>query len=345
MQLSGRVEQLKRNLHTEEATKTALVLPMLQVLGCDVFNPQEVVAGYVKKGEKIDYAVIRQEKPVIFVKCKHWKQGLTYHDESSLRYLYDPSVKYCILTNGIIYKFYLTLTEQNRIDEKSLLEVNLSVLEPSAIEDLYKFHKSNFDIVSIQSVVSEMKYTRELRTLVRQEFTNPTPELVLLFTRRVYGGIITSEIQDMFTVYLKAAISGFMSDTVLERFKTALTKESGGQAKGKEKPKEESLLSLNDKIMATKEETEGFIVVRSIVGELVDADRIVYRDAINYFAVLLDDDDKKPVCRLYFGGSKKYVATFSRDKTETMNYIESYNDITDYSGQFKDIVQYYLELE
>ncbi|GAB6010443.1 hypothetical protein MK137Hg11_000308600, partial [Dysgonomonas reticulitermitis] len=216
-----------------------------------------------------------------------------------------------------------------------------SALEPSAIDDLSKFHRSNFDIGNVRDVAYEMKYTRELRSLVRQEFASPTPELALLFARRVYGGIITPEILRQFTGYLDTAISGFMSDMVLERFKTVLSTESGGREQEQEHA-EESLLSLNDKIIATKEETEGFLIVRAILGEVVDAGRIVYRDAINYFAVLLDDDDRQPVCRLYFNGGNKYIMTYGPDKTETRNDIGSLDGLYNYSARLKDIVRHYL---
>jgi hypothetical protein len=66
-QISERVEKLKDNLQTEEATKTALIMPFIQALGYDVFNPLEVVPEYVcdigtKKGEKIDYAIMKENK-------------------------------------------------------------------------------------------------------------------------------------------------------------------------------------------------------------------------------------------------------------------------------------------
>lgn len=68
--LSNRVEKLKDSVNTEEATKTALVLPFFQALGYDVFNPLEFTPEFIadvgiKKGEKVDYAIIDNELPVI----------------------------------------------------------------------------------------------------------------------------------------------------------------------------------------------------------------------------------------------------------------------------------------
>lgn len=77
-QLSDRAEKLKDSLQTEEATKNALIMPFLQAMGYDVFNPLEVMPEFTcdigtKKGEKIDYAIFRDNQPVVLVECKHWK--------------------------------------------------------------------------------------------------------------------------------------------------------------------------------------------------------------------------------------------------------------------------------
>ncbi|WP_331474799.1 type I restriction endonuclease [Intestinibacter sp.] len=71
----SRIETIKDTLTTEEATKTALIMPFFQLLDYDVFNPMEFVPEYVadigvKKGEKVDYAIIRNGKPVIIIEAK-----------------------------------------------------------------------------------------------------------------------------------------------------------------------------------------------------------------------------------------------------------------------------------
>ena len=88
--LSGRIGKLKEQIATEEATKNAFIMPFIQMLGYDVFNPLEVVPEFtcdigMKKGEKIDYAILSDGKPVILIECKHWKQDLNLHDIQLLR--------------------------------------------------------------------------------------------------------------------------------------------------------------------------------------------------------------------------------------------------------------------
>lgn len=90
-QLGDRVEKLKDNILTEEATKNAFIMPFINALGYDVFNPLEVIPEMncdigSKKGEKIDYAIMKDEEPIILIECKHWKQNLNLHDNQLLRY-------------------------------------------------------------------------------------------------------------------------------------------------------------------------------------------------------------------------------------------------------------------
>jgi hypothetical protein len=128
-QLSEKIEKVKENLQTEEATKNALIMPFLQALGYDIFNPLEVVPEFTcdigtKKGEKIDYAILKDDKPVVLIECKHWQQNLNLHDNQLLRYFNVSNAKFGVLTNGIIYKFYTDLETPHKMDEKPFLEVH-----------------------------------------------------------------------------------------------------------------------------------------------------------------------------------------------------------------------------
>jgi hypothetical protein len=113
-QISDRVLKLKDQIQTEEATKTAFVMPFIQVLGYDVFNPLEVIPEMVcdigtKKGEKIDYAITKDDQHIMLIECKHWKQVLSLHDNQLLRYFHVSKAKFGILTNGLRYRFYTDL--------------------------------------------------------------------------------------------------------------------------------------------------------------------------------------------------------------------------------------------
>lgn len=346
-QLSDRAEKLKDSLQTEEATKNALIMPFLQAMGYDVFNPLEVMPEFTcdigtKKGEKIDYAIFRDNQPVVLVECKHWKQDLTLHDNQLLRYFHVSNAKFGLLTNGIVYKFYTDLETPNKMDEKPFLEINLFDLKSNTVEELKKFHKTYFDVDNILSSASELKYTSQLKMVINNEFSNPSPEFVKLFAKQVYDGVITPKLLEQFTSLVKKSISGLISDIISDRLKTALKTEVAQE----EQPEQPESLIVEDKnngIVTTEEELEGFVLIKAILREVVNVSRITYRDAQTYFAIIFDNNNRKPIVRLYFNSpTNKYIVTFDKEKKETRHNISSLDDIYQYANEIKEVVKNYI---
>lgn len=341
-QLSERVVKLKDQIQTEEATKNAFIMPFIQAWGYDIFNPTEVVPEFVtdigtKKGEKIDYAIFKEGNPTILIECKHWNQNLNLHDNQLLRYFHVSKAKFGVLTNGIIYRFYSDLVEPNKMDEKPFLEFNITEIKDAQIDELKKFHKSIFDAEKIITTASELKYTNELKTLISQEFLNPSPELVKFFAKQVYPTNISAKVLELFTTLTKKSIQQYISDLITERLKTALTKEDEA-LKSKEVQEIEVSNVENNDITTTDDEIEGFSIVKAIVRQKVKASRITYRDAKSYFAILLDDNNRKTICRLYLNGNKKFVSYFDDQKKEVKNEINTLDDIFIYSDQILNTI-------
>lgn len=348
-QLSDRVLKLRDNILTEEATKNAFIMPFINALGYDVFNPLEVVPEMtcdiaMKKGEKIDYAIMKDGEPVLLIECKHWAQDLNLHDNQLIRYFNVSKAKFGLLTNGILYRFYTDLIEPNKMDEKPFLEVDITDLKDNQIEELKKFHKSYFDVENVLSSASELKYTGELKAIIAKEFAAPSPDFVRYFAKQVYDGVITAKILDQFTSLTKKSISTYINDLISERLKSALKTETDVENKENQEDsiEREEALQDDNKIVTTEEEIESYMVVKSILRPVVDISRVVYRDAQTYFAILLDDNNRKPICRMYFNSvTKKYIATFDENKKETKHEINSLDDIYKYSQQLIDTISYY----
>lgn len=340
--LGERVLKLKDQIATEEATKNAFIMPFLQSLGYDVFNPTEVVPEFVtdigtKKGEKIDYAIFKDGSPIILVECKHCAQNLDLHDGQLLRYFHVSKAKFGVLTNGIIYRFYSDLVETNKMDEKPFLEFNVTEIKDNQIEELKKFHKSYFDADSIVNTASELKYSNELRQLLSQELNNPSADFVKFFAKQVYPGMITAKVLDQFTNLTKKATQVMISDLITERLNSALNKEKETSA-----VQEAVTVAAEEperKVDTTEEELEGFLIVKTILRQKIDVKRIAYRDAQSYFAVLLDDNNRKTICRLYLNGGKKYFAVLDENKKEIKTEILSLDDIFGYSDKLFEIVE------
>lgn len=344
--LGDRVSKLKDQILTEEATKNAFIMPFLQTLGYDVFNPIEVVPEFIadiglKKGEKIDYAIFLEGKPTILIECKHWTQNLSVHDGQLLRYFHVSKAKFGLLTNGIIYRFYSDLVDANKMDEKPFLEFNISEIKDNQIEELKKFHKSYFDAESIVNTASELKFMNELKQILQQELNNPSPEFVKLFAKQVYPSIVTSKILEQFTNLTKKTIQQYISDLITERLKTALTKEDEVN-----KEKESNIIDVSSQTSASKietseEEIEGYLIVKSILRQKIELKRISYRDAQSYFSIILDDSNRKLICRLYLNGNKKFIAVMDENKKETKNEIQSLDDIYSFSDLLIQIAENY----
>ena len=344
-QFGTRVEKLKAQISTEEATKNAFIMPFIKALGYDVFDPLEVVPEYVadigiKKGEKVDYAILKDGHPTILVECKHWGENLDVHNSQLFRYFHTTKAKFGLLSNGIIFRFYTDLVEKNKMDEKPFLEFNVTDIKDNQIEELKKFHKSYFDIDKIVNTASELKYMNELKTFINAEFQNPSDTFVRHFAKQAYAGVLTAKLMEQFTTLTKKSIQQYINDLITERLKSALKKENET-----EQPSEQDLvipaIGSESKVDTTEEELEGFMIVKTILRQKISSSRIAFRDAQSYFAILLDDNNRKTICRLYFNNAKKYFAYIDEQKKEIRSEIASLDDIFNFAELLHLIVANY----
>lgn len=280
-QIADRVDKMKDNIKTEEATKNAFIMPFITALGYDVFNPVEVVPEMVcdigaKKGEKIDYAIHKDGEPIILIECKHWQQDLSLHDNQLLRYFGVSKAKFGILTNGIIYRFYTDLAKENVMDDKPFLEVNLLDLKDNQIEELKKFHKSYFDTNVILSSATELKYANELKGIIAQEFQSPSENFTKFLGKQVYDGLFTTKVCEQFQPIVKKSISSYINDIISDRLKAAIKEGEDEQAQQREEAVEDKQES---KIFTSEEELQAFYIIRSILAPLTPVEDIVYRDS------------------------------------------------------------------
>ena len=341
-ELSERVEKLKGQIQTEEAAKNAFIMPLIQILEYDIFNPNEVVPEFiadvgVKKGEKVDYAIMIDNQPAILIECKCCGAKLEKHDSQLYRYFSVTKARFAVLTDGIIYKIFTDLEESNKMDKKPFFIFNMLDFDDSQVAELKKFCKSSFDLNSILSTASELKYTREIKNIINREYNNPSEEFVRFLTSQVYEGKKNQTVIEKFTEITQKAFKLFVNEIMNERFKSVISSsaEELNSEEIIEPPKEDS----KNKIITTEEELEGYFIVKTILKNLIDAKRIVYRDTLSYFNVLLDDNNRKTICRLHFNASQKYIGLIGEDKKEVRNPVECLDDIYKYQEQIIEIAQ------
>lgn len=340
--LAIKTEQLINSIGTEEATKTAFVLPFINLLGYDIFNPTEVVPEFtadigLKKGEKVDYAIFQDGQPILIIECKHWKEDLNVHNSQLFRYFHVTKTRFALLTNGIEYRFYTDLEAPNKMDEKPFLEFNVTSLKEATISEIAKFHKSNFDIDRIVNNASSLKYTKEIKKLLANELVSPSNEFVRLFASQVYTGRLTEKVMGQFTELVQRAVNQFITERVSDRLNAALQKETQQQVQENEseQPEEDS------GIITTEEEMEAFRIVVAILRRKIPKERIFHRDTKSYFGILLDDNNRKPICRIHLNHGKKYLGLFDDSKREVRELIESIDDIYKFEDQLLKIVDLY----
>ncbi len=333
-QLGEKIAKLKDSIQTEEATKNAAIMPFISALGYDVFNPLEVVPEFTcdiatKKGEKIDYAIMKNGNPAILIECKHWAQDLVLHDNQLIRYFNISNAKFAILTNGINYKFY-TEAEPNKMDEKPFLEFDIANIKEIQIEELKKFHKSYFDENAILNNAQELKYSNEIKAILQNELSTPSEDFVRFFTSRVYNGKATEKVITRFTKIVEKSAKQLINDMITDRLNAALKKEKAAEEKEAELAAVEEV-DDSKKIIITEEELESLYIVKAILRPYVEVERVAYRDTVSYFNIILDDNIRKTICRMHLNGTKKYIGLFDDARKETKHSIESLNDIYNHS--------------
>lgn len=277
--LQKRVSNLKDNIKTEEATKNALILPFFQLLGYDVFNPMEFTPEFIadvgiKKGEKVDYAIITDDSPSILIECKSINEKLNNHDSQLFRYFGTSTSKFGILTNGIEYRFYTDLEIPNKMDTKPFLVVNIEKLKENSIKELFKFKKENFDIDNISSSAYELKYMNLIKSFFEKQLEEPKEDFVKYLLTEVYDGVKTKTIIDKFTPTVKNTLNIFINEKVTDRLNAALNSSSSNKITIEENEEEEIKPIKKDDIITTQEELESYSMTKVIASEITDAERI-----------------------------------------------------------------------
>lgn len=347
-QLHQRVDGIKDSILTEEATKNAFIMPFIQILGYDVFNPMEVVPEYVadigtKRGEKVDYAILQNGEPIIIIECKHWKENTDAHNSQLHRYFHTTKARFGILTNGIVYNFYTDLEQVNIMDSKPFLTINLDNLKDSAIKVLEKFVKTSFELDDILSSAESLKYVKAIKSEFASEIENPSDEFVALLVKKFFNQKLTEQRKSTFREYTKKALISYINEVINERLKSALNINEN-----KDKQEEKEIIEPIDetqetpKIITTEEELEAFYIVKAILREKIPTERVAHRDTLSYFGILLDDNNRKPICRLHFNSANKYLELFhnGKDKGEKIG-IDSLDEIYDYKQQLLNTIDNY----
>ncbi|WP_025821676.1 type I restriction endonuclease [Shewanella marina] len=357
--LSRKIDKIGHTLETEEATKNALIMPFLQsILGYDVFDPNEVVPEFnadtgTKKGEKVDYALLINNEVQILIECKKYGENLsTKHASQLFRYFSVTNARIAILTNGVIYEFYTDLDAPNKMDEKPFLILNLSEIDEHIVPEVKKLTKNSFDVNSVVGAAGELKYLSQIKKVLAEQFKTPEDDFVKFFTSKVYDGVQTAKVKAQFSEITEKALKQFINDSINDRLKSAIdSTETNSNIKN-----DVINISINSdinnideaeekpRIITTEEEIDGFNIIKAILRSKFDVSRITHRDTQSYFGILLDDNNRKPLCRLHFNTKQKYIGIIDENRKEIRYVINSLDDIFNYSDIILDTASKYEEV-
>ncbi|MDE5696745.1 MAG: type I restriction enzyme HsdR N-terminal domain-containing protein [Lachnospiraceae bacterium] len=328
---SNRIERIKGSILTEEATKTSIILPFFQLLGYDVFNPYEFVPEYtadvgIKKGEKVDYAILINNEPLILIETKSVNTELSAkHTNQLVRYFSVTKAKLGILTNGIIYQFYSDLEEHNKMDTIPFLEINLSKIKKETAEELKRFQKDAFDIKGILSNAADLKYMTMIKNEIAEQFKNPSDQLVkVLINKNVYSGTKTQAVIDKFKLIIQKAFDEYINDTLTERLSSVISPDTTSISLPKE---------TSENIL-TSEEKDALDFVKEMLNTSLD---IKYKKTSRYGYMQLGESSTKWICRVYI---RKDQHLFTLHKFEDTNYeCEYYFDEIEQLELIHDVIK------
>lgn len=338
--ISEKVKSHSSSMATEEAVKTAVVLPFLRALGYDIFDPSEVIPEFTadavgKKGEKVDYAIKIDGEIRILIECKPITFTLEKkHLDQLFRYFTVTKARFAILTNGRTFNFYTDLEEPNKLDVRPFLIFDISDIQTAILSELRKFEKTSFDVSNILATAERLKYTSGVKQEILRLIEDPTEDFVRMVAKNVYEGKMTAPVRELFHGVVRSAFREVITDNVKNRLSSALADTEPSPEEPQEPTEDGS------EIVTTEEEIEGYMIVKAIGRETIGAERIIMRDAKSYCAVLVDNN-RKPLARLHFNRSVKYIGLFDGE-VEDRVAIDSLDQIYELSDRIRATAKKYL---
>lgn len=332
LKLKNKITVISDKLQTEESTKTAMVLPFIQMLNYDIFDPDQVIPEYncdiVKnKGEKVDYALRVNNKIEIIIECKQLNVDLTPHKNQLARYFVSTKAKYVILTNGVEYQFYSDLDNLNLMDELPFFTFDINNYDQSDIEILENFSNGKFNSNQIRESASKSKLTAGILNNIQINLESPTLDILKIFTKNVYKGRYTDASIPKLTELFQEALALYIEN------------KTGKTVNNQATPPE----IITSKIQTTDEELTAYYIVKAIAQRVLPPEDIIMKDQVAKCNILYKNNNTLPIVKLYFNDTHNLQIELF-DKEEPIKVaINSVNDIYDFENNIIKTCEKYSE--
>jgi hypothetical protein len=296
----------------EEATKQALILPFLNMLGYNVWNPSEVIpeykAGFSANKEKVDYALFINSKPACFIEAKAVGGNLANYDAQLAKYFNStPEIKVGIITDGITYKFFSDSKQPNIMDAEPFYELNMLELDEQDIIILQSLRKDNFNVDTILAQAEDLYYLNGINQKLRSNFSHPSDDFVRLLAQDVYPKKLTEKAVERLRPLVKEALSQTLLDMVSKGLSQGISNHiESSQSLSEVLEEDKSSRSVE----TTQAELDAYHAILAIIEKDYGAGHGVnHKDTMNYFGIQVEKVTRW-FCRLHFNNQRRKFILF-----------------------------------
>lgn len=292
---------------TEETTKQALILPLLDILGFSPFDPTRVKAEYgadfpgAKASERVDYALFCHNVPVMFAEAKAYGEKLSNHAPQLARYFNaTPEVAVAAITNGHEWRFFTDLNNKNVMDTDPFLVVDFSSLDDSQISRLGRFRHDEFQPDALRTLAEESVFLEAFKEVVRRSVLECDQDFVRFVAgKSVVQRTLTARFVETITPIVKQAVAQSMSEMVANSLSSPQPMPPTAPASVAEAVldvRADIVDPQNSRIVTTFAERRLFEVVQDILGASAE---IEPKDTESYYSVLYQGKVNRWLVRYY----------------------------------------------
>jgi len=375
--LKSHIEHVKKvggHCSTEETTKQALILPLLDILGFNPYDPTKVLAEFaadfpgVKATERVDYALYCNGQPVMFIEAKPYIADLTNHAPQLSRY-FNSSLGVTIgaITNGREWRFFTDLINTNVMDEKPFLTIDFTKAQPEDLTQLAEFKHDNFHAEKLRFFAEENQYIQQFKVVIKKSINEVDIDFVRYVAQQAnIQRQLNTKFLESIQPFVQQAVQQAISDTVVKGLSspTIITAQPVEQKPIEDQTKLNQALPEpdlivnpdNEKIITTKDEQD----LLRIVTELFPETELEGRDTESYYSVLYqnktnrwlfryDVNRKRPTIQFNVSIDEARKAELERAGLEVQNngqiFIEKPEHIYRMVGILRDSLEYCMNDE
>ncbi len=326
-EFTNRASIIKNQILNEEGTKEYLILPLFKILGYDMNNPQKMIPEYTVQNDRVDYSIMQNDLPLLFIEAKNVKENLNKHKEQAEKYFNNSDVKIICLTNGLIYDFYSDLNKDNVMDPEPFLSLNIENITDFEIKYLKNLSINNFTMENYSDIIYQIKATE----FIRHQLENPSEE----FIRFVANNVSSKKKTKRFLEKIKNLIFGSVKDvlSIISKGNIIISHSNTNTTPN------------NSQIVTTDEELEGFKIIISILSEVFSVNNLNYKDTTRYFAIIADKKPGQWIARLYLGVKKKSIMLPDNNNGYIRYQLNSIEDLYNYKDELITAASKYLAIK